>query len=248
LINCRVKLIIYPAGARGDFVCGWAGLLPNVFNNCWGLDPITGFSQCSLETKMLDYGSTLDEILKKQNLSLDTNSNLFYVTSCHGHNLDVSQLAQVIDSGVLQLYAIDVTNADKSTIAWEWMVKTYLSQRNTIFFEETHRSWLIDLKINQPHAEITNQLRIDTVTDLAQKLSVTTVDQILNSPDITVIDYTKLFAPGGSYYFCDKLELDAPEVCHNFWNQMLPFACSPDSINVWGHSWNKKDFFNAKTK
>jgi hypothetical protein len=219
-----------------------------VLNNWWGLDPITGLSLCSVETKMLDFVSSLDDVLKKQNLLLDANSNLFYVAPCHGFNLELSQLAQLIDSGVLQLYVVDVTNADKSTIAWECLVKTYLSQRNTIFFEETHRSWLIDSEIDLPHAEITNQHRIDTVTDLAQKISVTTVEKFLNFSNITVLDYTKLFAPEGSYYFCDKLDLSAPEVCHNFWNQMLPFACSPDSINVWGHAWNKKDFLKSKRK
>jgi hypothetical protein len=229
-------------------VCGWAGLLPNVLNNWWGLDPITGLSLCSVETKMIDHGSTLDDVLKKQNLSLDANSNLFYVAPCHGYNLDLSQLTQLINSGVLQLYVVDVTHADKSTIAWEFLVKTYLSQRNTIFFEETHRSWLIDSKIDLPHAEITNQHRIDAVADLLKKISIITVDEFLNFPDITVLDYTKLFAPGGSYYFCDQLDLIAPEVCHNFWNQMLPFACSPDSINVWGRVWNKKDFLKSKQK
>jgi hypothetical protein len=197
---------------------------------------------------MLDHGSTLDEILKKQNLSLDASSNLFYVAPCHGHNLDLSQLAQLINSGVLQLYVVDVTNANKSTIAWECVVKTYLSQRNTIFFEETHRSWLIDSEINLPHAEITNQHRIDTVTNLAQNISVMAFERFLNYPDITVLDYSKLFTPGGSYYFCNELELSAPEACHNFWNQMLPFACSPDSITVWGHAWTKKDFLKSKRK
>jgi hypothetical protein len=229
-------------------VCGWAGLLPNVLNNWWGLDPITGLSLCSVETKMLDFGSSLDDVLKKQNLSLDANSNLFHVAPCHGYNLDLSQLTQLINSGVLQLYVVDVTHADKSTIAWECLVKTYLSQRNTIFFEETHRSWLIDSEIDLPHAEITNQHRIDAVADLSQKISVATVKKFLNSPDITVLDYTKLFAPGGSYYFCDQLDFSAPEICHNFWNQMLPFACSPDSINVWGHAWTKKDFLKSKRK
>ena len=248
LIKCRLKLILYPAGARGDFVCGWAGLLPTVIDNEWRIDPITGISQGNFETKRLDHGASLDDILKKQNILLDANSDLFYVAPCHGHNVDLNMLQTLVDSGTIQLYVIDVANADKSIIAWECIVKTYLSQRNTIFFEETHRSWHIDYDIDLPYEEITNQHRIDTVTHKAHRITVQPVAKFLTSSIITKLDYTKLFVPGGSSYFCDQLGLDAPQSCHNYWDQMLQFVSSPESINVWGHAWNKKDFFDAKRK
>ena len=79
-------------------------------------------------------------------------------------------------------------------------------------------------------------------------MKVEIIEKFLNTPDVTILDYTKLFTPGGSYYLCDRLELDAPQVCHDFWDQMLPFACSPDSINVWNHDWKKNDFFNSETE
>lgn len=246
MTNCRLKLILYPAGARGDFVSGWAGVLPNVMNNWWSIDPITGLSLGMFQIKMIDHGFPLEEILKNQNLFLDANSKLFCVGACHGSNLDLASLQKLIDSGALQLYVIDVTTADKADIAWECIVKSYLSRRN--YYKETQWIWAIDQKLDSSNSEITDQQRIDAVTDLAQKISITAIEKFLTSTDITILDYTKLFVPGGSYYLCDKLKLSAPQVCHDFWNQMLPFACSPDSINVWNHTWQKKDFLNSKRK
>lgn len=248
MINCVLKLIIYPPGARGDFVCGWAGLLPNVLDNWWGIDPVTGLSQGVFETKMLDHGSNLNEILIKQDICLDANSELFYVGPCHGFNLDLNLLGDLINSGSLQLYVIDIGNADKSVIAWDCLVKTYLSQRNTVFFKNTHRTWNIDLEINLPYSEITDQHRIEAVKDWAENITIRSVKKYINYPDITILDYTKLFTPGGSFYLCDKLGLDAPQACHNYWDQLLPFIQSPDSITVWNHTWKKQDFFNSKRK
>lgn len=243
MTKCRLKLIIYPAGSRGDFVCGWAGLLPNVINNLWGIDPVTGISYGNFETKLLDYGSSLEQVLEKQSLILDADSDLFLVAPCHGYRLELNLLEPMIKSGLLQLYTIDIAQADPATIAWEFLVKTYLSQRNTISFLKNDGAWLIDSQIEQPCSDITDQDRIEAVCRLAQTLIIHHDKKFLNSPRITVLDYAKLFANNGSRYLCDRLELTAPEICHDFWDHMSQFARSPDSLQVWNHVWNKTDFF-----
>lgn len=243
MTKCRLKLIIYPAGARGDFVCGWAGLLPNVINNLWGIDPVTGISYGNFETKMLDYGSSLEQVLEKQSLLLDADSDLFLVGPCHGYQIDLNLLEPMISAGTLQLYTIDIAQANPATIAWEFLVKTYLSQRNTISFLKNNCDWLIDSRIERSHLDITDQDRIDAVTRMAKTLLIHHDKKFLHSPLVSVLDYTKLFGHSGSHYLCDQLKLSAPEICHDFWNQMLPFARSPDRIQVWNHVWNKTDFF-----
>lgn len=247
LINCRLKLILYQPGARGDFVCGWAGLLQNVINNQWTIDPTTGLSSGHFATKALEHGRNLDEVLLEENLVLDANSDLFYVAPCHGTDLEIDSFKDLVDAGLMQLYAIDVTNADLATVAWEMIVKSFLSHRNTTWHETAHKSWTIDSQIDLPWSEITDQHRVDTLKPRTQKkVYLPAVEKFLNSPGVTVLDYTKLFVTGGSHYFCDRLGLDAPEVCHEFWNQMLKFATSPDSITVWNYTWNKEDFCKSK--
>lgn len=243
MINCRWKLVVYPAGARGDFVCGWAGLLPNVINNFWGINPVTGVSHGNFETKLLDYGSTLDAVLKKQNMILNADSQLFYVGPCHGYALDLKLLQEPIDSGALQLYVIDISTADLSTILWEYIVKTYLSQRNTVYFQDTHQVWLIDSKLDIPQDQITNKHRIEAVIQKAHTLPVPQVKEFLDNANTKKLDYTKLFTSGGSHYLCDQFELTASPICHSYWDHVLQFVTSPDTIDVWGHTWRKKDFF-----
>lgn len=245
MIKVRFKLILAGGGARGDFVAGWTGLLPNVINNWWSVDPVTGRSNGSFDTRPLETSGSFEQLFIEKNLILDPNSNLIYVGPMHGYRLELSTISRLCATGAVDVYYIDISNVDYSTIRWEFIVKTYLIHRNTIANMQQHSEWLIDQEIKMPYTDITDNHRIDAVKQqlnnrpyYIKKLE----DKFLNNKNVTVLDYQSLFQPGGSSYLCDKMGLSADSTLHKFWDTMLPIAKSPESINVWGYQWNKQDF------
>lgn len=245
MVNVRFKLVLSGAGARGDFVAGWAGLLPNVVHNWWNVDPVTGRSNGIFECRWVETSDTFEQLFARNKLILDPASDLIYVGPMHGYNLDLATISQLCSTGAVDVYYIDISKVDYSTIHWEYVVKTYLINRNTLSNIHIHHEWLIDQSIDLPYTDITNEHRISEVKQHLndQTYHVKTLeDKFLNNKNITVLDYQSLFQPGGSSYLCDKMELVADSVFHKFWDTMLPIAKSPESINVWGYQWNKQDF------
>jgi len=245
MINVRFKLILSGGGARGDFVAGWAGLLPNVINNWWSIDPVTGRSNGSFDTRHVETSGSFEQLFLEKNLILDPASNLVYVGPMHGHRLDLPTISRLCATGAVDVYYIDISKVEYSSIRWEFVVKTFLIHRNTVDNIQRHSEWLIDQYINLPYLDITNDHRIAEVknqlndrTYYIKKLE----NKFLNNENVTVLDYQSLFQPGGSSYLCDKMGLSANDTLHKFWDTMLPVATSPESINVWGYQWNKQDF------
>jgi hypothetical protein len=251
MINVRLKLILAGVGARGDFVAGWTGLLPNVIDNCWTIDPITGGSSGTFHLRAIGsvnqvQYSTFEQLFSQHNLILDPTSKLCYVGPMHGFNLDLNTITQLCDTGAVDVYYIDIRNVDYSVIHWEFIVKTYLTKHNTISDILNHRVWKIDGYINQPLEDITDNHRILAVKQqfahhhIDDKLMLE--DKFLNNKNVTVLDYQKLFRPGGSMYLCDKMKLSADAAHHMMWDTMLLIANSRESINAFGYTWNKQDF------
>lgn len=244
MTNIQLKLIIGPGGSRIDFIAGWLGTLPNFIDNWWSIHPITGMSSGMFHTKMLDRGIDLDVILKEQNLSLDQTSDLYWASSCHGYKFTTDQLDLLSNHKSVKLYYIDVLNSDLSTIQWEFIVKTYFTKRNTTFFLNTRREWLIDETINLPLDQITDGDRIEAAKKIMSTYYPSSDDQFLLNSKVIKLDYRQLFQPGGSYYLCDTLNVIAHARQHEYWNHMLKFVASPPKVNVWGETWRKSDYFN----
>jgi hypothetical protein len=246
LTNIRLKLIISTGGARGDFVAGWAGLLHNVIDNWWTINPLTGKSSGFFKIKFIDYGQLLHDILKDNNLQLDPESKLFLINPCHGHLLTPDVINQLLDTGAVEMYFIDHRNLSKTTLSWEFIVKTYLTHTNTVD-RIGPGPWAIDQHIDLHPELITDAHRITAIKNIIKqqhRIGAVYDDKFLNNPCITLLDYHCLFRPGGSYYLCEKLNLIANVRLHNYWNHMLTVAQSPDSIDALGYTWRKTDFFN----
>jgi hypothetical protein len=245
MVNVRFKLILSGEGARGDFVAGWTGLLPNVINNWWSVDPVTGRSNGSFDTRPVETSGSFEQLFLEKNLILDPASNLIYVGPMHGYRLDLSTISQLCATGAVDVYYIDISKVDYLTIHWEFIVKTFLIHRSTVDNIQRHSEWLIDQQIDLPYSDITNDHRI---AEVKTKLNNQTYnvkkleDKFLNNKNVTVLDYQSLFQPSGSSYLCDKMGLSADDTLHKFWDTMLPVAKSPESINVWGYQWSKQDF------
>lgn len=231
-----------PGGARGDFVCGWLGTLLNVIDNQWSIDPLTGCTKGFFPTKSIDYGILLDAELQHNGLSLDPSSDLFLVAPCHGLKFNNDSIDQLLATNAVEVYEIDVSQVDHKKITWEFFVKTYLTNWNGMHMQ---RKWLIDREIALPQNQITDAMRAEKLQQMLSSSPGTVLKIWTTNPKIKKLDYNRLFQSGGSYYLCEVLGLDTDKRHHDFWDSMLPFANSPDSLTVWGREWTMADYFNA---
>jgi len=216
--NVQVWLITGPGGSRIDFVSGWLGCLPNFVNNWWSINPTTGQSVGHMRnTKTLDSDAnrTLEDCLGSF-LTFDKNSNLIYVGSCHGFHL-TKQLANL---DFAQVFYINTRNADPKLIAWESFVKTHLS--NTGLFD-------FDTEISQIEFIIKN-------ASLNQEFTPQYKDSI-------ILDYNRLFTPGGSKYLCEIANIKVLDKYHKFYDSNLEWSSSPLEIVARGKTWRYSDYF-----
>ena len=166
--------------------------------------------------------------------------DLGYVGSLHGFRLD--HIKHGIVAGHVELIFIDVSTARYGLVPWEFIVKTYLTKVRTSYAYSIKTNWLIDYQIDK--SAVTDQDRVCAVKTMLRDLKN---QPSRTPPEIphTLVEYNLLFQPGGSKYLCNALHLPkVDERYHNFWDCQLLLATSPDSIVVWGETWNKADYFN----
>jgi hypothetical protein len=128
-------------------------------------------------------------------------------------------------------------------IKWEHVVKTFLSTNKLSYTPVPGRKkWLIDSVINKPKDQITNEDRIVAV-DQQLKIPVKYGHPGNSANGATNIEYNLLFQVDGSRLLCRELGIDVIDCYHQYWNSMLPLIDSPDTLTVWGHTWNYNDYF-----
>lgn len=243
----KVILVAGECGARMDFVAGWLGTLPLFLDNEWHMDPLTGQSYGFMRhTKILDV-KKIDSFLNlfRGHFIINPSADLYYAGSLHASMPE--NILSAINFGQAELLVIDTSNVSFSHIQWECTVKTLLSQiRTREAINLWNRPWQVDLNINK--IGITN---LDRITLVKQQLCSAGNQRYSNSLLISdliphkKVDYNLLFRSGGSKYLCNMLELpNFDERYHNFWDCQLPLSTSPESLTVWGETWNKADYFN----
>jgi hypothetical protein len=241
----KVILVAGAGGARTDFIAGWLGILPLFLDGEWRIDPLTGQSHGFMRyTKLLDYG-TIDSFSNffKEFFTINPAADLYYAGSMHGHQ--VGNFLGAINTNQAELLVVDTSTVSPAHVRWEFIVKTYLSQLRTRYAFETNTTWQIDRSINK--TGITNADRITLVEQHLQNIKNQpyNTSPINGLPPHKKLNYNLLFQLGGSKYLCDILNL--PEVdkqYHTFWDSQLLPATSPDSLTVWGRTWNKADYFS----
>jgi len=226
-IKVKSLLVIGPGGARMDFVAGWLGKLPGFIDVNWTINPITGHSNSDANlTKILDSDPTLTltELLKTNNYELDKDAEYTLVGTCHGHHLR-TQLNS-IDPESYRVLAIDCPKELFDQIAWEFFIKTYLTEFKTRWALLSGRQFnlapdlvLANPLINKPNKSFFNKDHYPL--------------------SYTKLDYSMLFVPGGSQYLIDQLGLDPIDArYHKFWDSMLDISTSPKKIYQFGRWWN----------
>lgn len=224
--------IVARPGARGDFVAGWLGSLPNFIDSQWRIDIHTGRSlgimNCLKEIDTVDYGcNTLSRLLQFRNFSLG-NSNWSFAMSCHGHNLE-KKLTLVPEIRFLQILT---DTADRAILNWEFIAKTYFSR-------ERFESSLHENKIYNVDKETTG-CPVEYVKQQAKFI------QQLPDYNLTLdcvrVQYQDLFKSGGSYYLCNELGIDVASDYHRYWDMQLTLANSKLSYNEFGYHWTINNY------
>ena len=239
----KIWFVVGIGGARADFVSGWLGTLPGFINNRWLIDPESGVSYGCMENfRSIDQGVPIDDITKHYQLTVNPQSEFIYAAACHGTQLDFRKYQSYVESGAVRFITIDISQADLNTIYWEFYVKTYMSHRRTLdAVQGICEQWVIDSQID--HDNITDSDRINKLKQLITSSTTNKFSSVLNYPT-TVGIYNKLFCPGGSRYLCNQLSITASDSHHQYWDSMLQFSRSPESVSVWGVQWNKQDYFS----
>jgi hypothetical protein len=241
--SIKLYIVAAPGGARGDFVAGWLGTIPGFLNSYWNIDQATGVSLGNMgHLRSIDHGLAPTTALNSHQLNLSNISNITWAVSCHGYTLDPSMYYPHIDNNEIKFLSININGADKTIITWEFIVKTYLSERRGLDWAQRNKKWVIDDQINLE--SITDQDRIDQLQLILKQQPRALSDRSLpiTIPSIS-LDYVKLFKLNGSRYLCNQLNIIAPEYCHSLWNAMIPMADAPNIVTAWGVVWRKADYF-----
>jgi hypothetical protein len=244
----KITMISGQPGARTDFVAGWLGTMPEFVDNFWYIDPETGQSNGKMRmTKQFKPGSDIDDVLSNHGYKLSQKSNLTFAGAWHPwHNAKIEKLDLYVNSGLINLFHIDVEPECVAKVFWENKVKTGLSSWTCRFGQlELPLQWGVDQimlrdKIVAKIEDITDQQRIDFFEIQMRRNSV-----LKAAPSLyphCVVSYKELFQPGGSYYLCNKLGITAGQRYHKYWDAMLSVADAPEEIIVWGRTWRQQDW------
>jgi len=237
----KIILIAGPGGSRMDFTAGWLGKLPSFIDSNWNIDVSTGRSYGFMSfTKSLDYSNNLENILRDTNIQINSNSPLMCAGSLHGTNTET--FCNFVKQHSVEVVLIDVEDAPSGTIAWEFFVKTYLTPDNSHRGYNARTRWQIDNYINK--SLITDNDRAEYFQRMLENASEPT-NHNLQGLAHTAVSYNKIFQPGGSVFVAKALNLDVNQRYHDYWDAMLPFAESPDSVFAFGRQWKKQDYFKS---
>ncbi len=232
-----IKLLIFVSapGARGDFIIGWLGKLPEFIESFWSFEPSTGQSLASNQHVLeLNNANDITNFLESKQYTLDPNARFTYATKVHS----ISSICKdSIDHNTVKIIQVDSYDADIKKILWEGIIKT-----NARFHRGAGEipTWIIDRCINK--SSITDIDRITTLDYLLRKASQTMTIKMVD-PLLPAIKYNDLFKPQGSVFLADFLDISVDAVYHHYWNCMLPWADTPKEITLWGHNFQFKDYF-----
>jgi hypothetical protein len=231
----NLYLTVAPPGARGDFVAGWLGALPNFIDNQWRIDIETGRSYGTMNCIKQGIDSTasnIEELLSEKFYKLDPAAQWALSLSCHNSQ----QAKQKTMSPAITVLNIDVSNADHNKISWEFVVKTMLGTDRQ---EHAIQNTASFINVNRHLGATSNQIEaITNGINRAKKIPVH-VDLSFG----IVLDYNQLFVKNGSQYLADKLNLKVNKKYHLLWNRSLFFAESPVEYYQFGHLWKAQDFY-----
>lgn len=239
LIPIRLRIVIARPGARGDFVAGWLGTLPDSVDTQWRLDVDTGRSMglmnCFKEIDSVDYGSsTLDKLLAFRQYKISMDAPYCFNMVCHGNGF----LNKIENSSRFKIiHIIDNTNQEK--INWEYVVKTFFSKER---FENSVKTG-VHYNVDKQQDVRSNCQRQDIVREFASRLHQNNSDIDLSDLDVITCEYQNLFEIGGSHYLCKRLGIQASGRHHQLWDKSLELANSISCYDQFDRLWTYQDYW-----
>ena len=241
MIPIRIIMVVAKPGARGDFVAGWLGTLPNAVDTQWRVDPETGRSFGTMN-KFKDLtnpntpnfrSSTLQSLLAQSDYVLDPDSPWMLAMSCHGSNNLAHKVQDTV--GSLQIVHIITDPVHDQTIGWEFVVKTHFCRER---FESSyaHRKFY-----NTADAE--DQQRCAKIKQMCKFLKHNPDCDLQGLPCVN-IDYAQITQAGGSRYLTQQLGISASEKHHLLWDNNVVLAASNKSYQVFGHTWTEQNYLD----
>jgi hypothetical protein len=255
MTNSRLLIIIGVPGCRKDFVAGWLSCLPGFLDVSWRVEMSTGKSFCNSATKNLEQGRSYQELASPidfykyyAKINISPNAKYCYVSAAHGYIFfQKDALIPFIDNGTItKILYLNIDRADHLTIKWENYAKNFLTRETRPIDHQTYNEnhdidKIIVQDRNMDPCYITDELRRKTLEHVIKTASNDEPDKFKEDfkDYYTDLDYCELFRPGGSKYLCHVLNITAESRMHDYWDFLLPYIKTPDSIERWGKVWNK---------
>ena len=237
-INTRLRIIVARPGARGDFLAGLLGTLPDSVDTLWRIDVDTGRSlglmTCfkHIDTEPVS-SDCLNQVLATRNYQLDARAPWVFNMACHGYQLE----HKISDASAVQIIQI-VDDQHQEKINWEYTVKTW-------FARDRQEHNIRDNEFGQADRTAPNttaQQRVDIVKQFSRSCARVNVDQALTGLDVVRFEYKRLFVPGGSRGVEKALGLNIANHYHVLWNTQLYFANSRSSYSEFDYKWTQKNY------
>ena len=205
-INCW--LVVYPGGARGDFVVGWLGTLPNFINARWHIDIKTGKSFSDIdwfrELSTNKYQKA-ERILNNYNLTADKNCSYNLAAGFHATEHINSQI-----NDNFNILTVNIQEHNFKKVNYEYLIKTNTIKDRT-YNEYMRGTAFLNRNNNAPSIDYHKFYKLE-------------LEHYKSIKNKKVLEYDKLFREGGSRYLCNVAGLEASDRHHEYWNTMLEFS------------------------
>ena len=238
-VNVKSLLITGIGGTRIDFVAGWLGQLPKFVDTNWSIDPATGWSKGDINlTKCLDKDQSLNLIdcLGQYQFKLTNDAEYTLATTCHGIHLDNQLTNCKFDA--YQIAYINFNEADQDQILWNFLVKTYLTEKRNRSSISQNFQYNIDHQ-----GDLSDDIKVQKIINIFKNVKKYMANVNPAKSTQIILDYDQLFVPGGSRYLTEQLKITTTGDRHHlFWDMVLPIIDSPDEIYQFGYLWKKSDF------
>lgn len=243
ILPVKLSVIHSRGGARGDFLAGWLGTLPQFIQNYWSVDCETGQSISSanflkhFKPKLVE--ADFEKFLEGYNLNLDHSSELR--VSATTHRPDIGCFFPPAKRNCVQLIAIQISESDYAEIEWNFFVKTFLTKHRQ------HQDFTEKIKYGvdryfDARSKIDDEDRLEKIDALYSGWSKRSFFQnICIDPDVVFV-YSEIFKPGGSRRLSAVLDFQCNDAHHTRWDTMITVAGSPKIIERFGRVFRFDDF------
>lgn len=243
-MKIRFYIIQSPGGARGDFLAGWLGSLPDFLNSNWTIDWETG--QSFTQAKFLKFfdqdpnvTKNLSDFLESYQYVLDQHHDFLVVGTTH--DASIANYVDPAQRDLVTILSIQLSQQRLIECAWEFFVKTFLTKHRYDFAFCNHIMYGVDHYLKDQGIMVNDHERLKCIDQYLQNINLACLQARLAGCDY-LFNYDDLFVPEGSRRLVNQLDLVCSEKHHEQWNQNLKFAQSPLEIERFGKTFKFKEF------